>query len=149
VSRFGGGATEPVDLDARWVSSVVQSSGAPPLAHSAVATCHRRVVHDATKGERRAARERVSRYYESELAKLIDRVEGALTRYRDGEIDAHEVDDVIHCYSKAARALWRFCWSTGSGSQVILVARTLEHWAAESDAIDWWDEAERPRRRRP
>jgi hypothetical protein len=108
----------------------------------------RRVVHDATKGERRAARERVSRYYESELAKLIDRVEEALTRYGDGEIDAHEVDDVIHRNSKATRVLWRFCCSTGSGSQVILVARTLEHWAAESDAIDWWDEAERPRRRR-
>ena len=121
---------------------------AATLAHSEVETYHRRVVHDATKGERRAARERVSRYYESELAKLIGRVEEALTRYRDGEIDAHEVDDVIHRYSKATRALWRFCWSTGSGSQVILVARTLEHWAAESDAIDWWEEAERPRRRR-
>jgi len=120
----------------------------PPFAHSEVATYHRRVVHDATKGERRAARERVSRYYESELAKLIGRVAEALTRYRDGEIDAHEVDDLIHRYSKATRALWRFCWSTGSGSQVILVARTLEHWAADSDAIDWWDEAERPRRRR-
>jgi hypothetical protein len=120
----------------------------PPLAHSEVETYHRRVVHDARKGERRAARECVSRYYQSELAKLIDRVEEALTRYRDGEIDAHAVDDVIHRYSKATRALWRFCWSTGSGSQVILVARTLEHWAAESDAIDWWDEAERPRRRR-
>ena len=110
-------------------------------------TYHRRVVHDATKGERRAARERVSRYYESELAKLIDRVEEALTRYRDGEIDAHEVDDVIHRYSKATRALWRFCWSTGSGSRIILIARTLEHWAAESDATDWWAEAEQPRRR--
>jgi hypothetical protein len=55
------------------------------------------------------------------------RVEEALTRYSDGEIDAHQVDDVIHRYSKATRALWRFCWSTGSGSQVILAARTLEH----------------------
>jgi hypothetical protein len=73
-------------------------------------------------------RERVSRFYESEFAKLIDRVEEALTRYRDGEIDVHEVDDVIHCYSKATRALWRFCWSTGSGSQVVLVARMLR-WA--------------------
>ena len=25
---------------------------------------------------------------------------------------------------------------------------TLEHWAADSDALDQWDEAERPRRRR-
>ena len=71
----------------------------PPFAHSEVATYHRGVVHDATKGERRAARERVSRYYESELAKLIGRVAEALTRYRHGEIDAHEVDDLIHRYS--------------------------------------------------
>jgi hypothetical protein len=75
------------------------------------------------------------------------RVEEALTRYSDGEIDAPQVDDVIHRYSKATRALWRFCWSTSSGSQVVLVPRTLEHWAAESDAIDWLDEAKRPRRR--
>ena len=72
----------------------------------------------------------------------------AIARYRDGEIGLHDVDEVIHRYSKAARALWKFCWSTGSGSRIILIARTLEHWAAESDAIDWWDEAERPRRRR-
>jgi hypothetical protein len=128
--------------------ALAAKQAAATLAHSDVETYDRRVVHDATKGERRAARECVSRYYESELAKLIDRVEEALTRYRDGEIDAHEVDDVIHRYSKATRALWRFSRSSGSGSQVILVARTLEHWAAESDAIDWWDEAERLRRRR-
>ena len=83
-------------------------------------------MHEATKAERRAARERVSRYYESELAKLIDRVDEAIARYRDGEIGLHHVDEVIHRYSKAARALWKFCWSTGSGSQVVLVARTLE-----------------------
>jgi len=105
-------------------------------------------VHEATKGERRAARERVSRYYETELAKLIDRVDEAIARYRDGEIGVHDVDDVIHRYSKAARALWKFCWSTGSGSHVIFVARTVELWAAEADAVDWWEEAERPRRTR-
>jgi hypothetical protein len=105
-------------------------------------------VHEATKDERRAARERVSRYYESELAKLIDHVEEAIARYRDGEIDGHDIDDVLHRYSKAARALWKFCWSTGSGSHVLVVARTLELWAAETDAVDWWEEAERPRRRR-
>jgi len=88
----------------------------------------RRQLHASMVGGAQGAeRERVSRYYESELGNLIDRVEVALTRYRDGEIGAHEVDDLIHCYSKATRALWRFCWSTGSGSQVILVARTLEH----------------------
>jgi hypothetical protein len=104
-------------------------------------------VHEAAKSERRAARERVSRYYESELAKLIDRVDEAIARYRDGEIGLHDVDGVIHRYSKAKRALWKFCWSTGSGLHVLFVARTLEIWAAQADAAEWWDEAERPRRR--
>jgi hypothetical protein len=105
-------------------------------------------VHETTRAERRAARERVARYYESELAKLVDRVEQAIDRYRGGEIALTDVDDVIHRYSKATRELWKFCWSTGSGSHVLLVARTLELWAAEDDSVDWWEEAERPRRGR-
>ena len=105
-------------------------------------------VHEPTKAERGAARERVSRYHETELARLVERVEQTIARYRVGEIDVHDVDEVIHRYSKAARALWKFCWSTDSGSHVIFVARTLELWAAEIDSVDWWEEAERPRRRR-
>jgi hypothetical protein len=106
------------------------------------------VVHETTRAERRAARERVARYYESELAKLVDGVELAIDHYRGGEIGLTDVDDVIHRYSKATRELWKFYWSTGSGSHVVLVARTLEFWAAEDDSVDWWEEAERPRRRR-
>jgi intergrase/recombinase len=105
-------------------------------------------VHEATRAERRVARERVARYYESELAKLVDRVEQAIARYRGGEIGLTEADDVTHRYSKATRELWKFCWSTGSGSHVLFVARTLELWAAENVSVDWWEEAERPRRRR-
>jgi hypothetical protein len=105
-------------------------------------------MHGPTKAERRAARERVSAYYEAELAKLVERVEQALARYRAGEIDIHEVDDVIHRYSSAARELWKFCWSQATGSHTVFVARTLELWAAEADEINWWEQAERGRRRR-
>jgi hypothetical protein len=104
-------------------------------------------MHAATKAEQRAARERVSAYYEGELAKLVERVEDAVARYRAGEIDTHDVDDVIHRYSKAARELWKFCWSQGGGSHAVFVARTLDLWAAEADEVDWWVEAERRRRR--
>jgi hypothetical protein len=41
------------------------------------------------------------------LARIVtaaDRVEEALTRYRDGETNAHEVDHAIHCYSEAKAA---------------------------------------------
>jgi len=48
----------------------------------------------------------------------------------------------------AARELWKFCWSGGSGSHLLFVVRTLELWAAEADGVDWWEEAERRRRRR-
>ena len=105
-------------------------------------------MHEATKAERRAARERVSAYYEAELAKLVERVEQAVACYRADEMDVHDVDEVIHRYSKAARELWKFCWSRGGGSHTVFVARTLELWAAEADEIDWWEEAERRRRRR-
>ena len=54
--------------------------------------------------ERFAARERVSAYYETELAKLIEHVEEAIARYRAGEIDVHDMDRVIHRYSKPYRA---------------------------------------------
>ncbi len=106
------------------------------------------MVHGSTKAERRAARERVSTYYEAELAKLVEQVERAIARYRAGEIDVHDADEVIRRYSKAARELWKFCWSGGSGSHLLFVVRTLELWAAEADEVDWWEEAERRRRRR-
>lgn len=104
-------------------------------------------MHEASKAERQAARERVSAYHESELAKLVEHVEQAIARYRAGEIDIHDVDEVIHRYSKAARELWKFCWLGGGGSHVLFVARTLELWAAEADEVDWWEEAERRPRR--
>jgi hypothetical protein len=105
-------------------------------------------MHEATRAERRAARERVSAYYEAELAKLVERVADAIARYRAGESDVHDVDEVIHRYSKATRELWKFCWSGGGGTHVLFVARTLELRAAEADEVDWWEEAERRRRRR-
>lgn len=112
------------------------------------ATAYDRAVHDATKAERRAARERVSAYHEAELTKLVEHVEEAIARYRAGEIDVYDVDEVIHRYSKTARELWKFCWSGGSGSHVLFAARTLDFWSAEGDEVDWWEEAERRRHRR-
>jgi hypothetical protein len=63
------------------------------------------VVHGSTKAERRAARERVSSYYDAELARLVERVEQAIARYRVGEIDVHDVDEVIRRYARALEVL--------------------------------------------
>jgi len=43
----------------------------------------------ATKAERRAARERVSAYHDSQLAGLLGHVGAEIDRYRAGEIDAY------------------------------------------------------------
>jgi hypothetical protein len=48
--------------------------------------------------ERRAARERVSAYHQSQLAELLTHVAAATDRYRAGEIDAYAVDETIHHY---------------------------------------------------
>ena len=99
-----------------------------------------------TKAERRVARALVVTYHEAELANLLDHVAQALDRHRAGELDAFEVDDVIHRYKTAARELWKFCWLGGSGANVERVARTLELLTAEGERIDWWEEAAPPHR---
>jgi hypothetical protein len=98
-----------------------------------------------TKAARRAARELVGAYHEAKLAELIERLCDAVARYDMGEIDAFELDDVIHHYKRAARELWKFC--VGGGSHVLFAARTLEYWEAQGELPDWWEPgAPRPRR---
>jgi hypothetical protein len=46
----------------------------------------------ATKAERRAARERVSAYHQSQLAELLSHLGAEVDRYRAGEIDAYAAD---------------------------------------------------------
>jgi hypothetical protein len=43
----------------------------------------------------------------------------ALDRYRTGEIDAYAIDETIHHYHRAARELWKFCWSGGGGTHIV------------------------------
>jgi hypothetical protein len=78
------------------------SSG--PLKHGTV-----RVM--ATEAERRAARERVSAYHESQLAGLLGHVGAEIDRFRAGEIDAYAADETIHHYHCAAAELWKFCFA--------------------------------------
>jgi hypothetical protein len=98
-------------------------------------------VPESEKAQRRAARERVSAYYERELAILIGHVEDAIARHRTGDIDVHDVDALIHQYSKAARKLWGFCWSRGD---MRFAAGILDQFG--NDEGSWW-EAPAPRQR--
>jgi hypothetical protein len=85
----------------------------------------------SARSDRRAARETVAAYHEEQLGELVRRVQPAIERFRAGEIDAFEVDEVIFQYSRAAKELWKFC----NLGQVEFAARTVR----EEQPGDWWD----------
>ena len=92
----------------------------------------------STKAERPQARERVAAYHEACLGELVEHVAGALERYRAGDIDAYDVDETIHHYYRAARELWKFCWSSGGSAHPKLIAHLIDEQTADGQAIDWW-----------
>ena len=90
-----------------------------------------------TKSERRAARELVASYHETQLAIVLEHVAAAIDAHRAGTLGIHDVDEVIHHYHRAARELWKFCWSGGVGAHIEIVARLIEH-PIDDEAVDWW-----------
>ena len=85
----------------------------------------------STKAERQAAREAVAAYHTARLAELIRHVGEAVDRFRAGELDAFETDQVIFQYSRAAKELWKFCNLT----DVVLTAKLI----GERAPGDWWE----------
>lgn len=98
-----------------------------------------------TKAERRAAAKLVSGYHEAQLNELVAHVADAVDRHRAGELDAFEVDEVIHRYRQAARQLWTFCGQSGTG--VELAAYTIRRMAEDDVKVDWWERGGSQRRR--
>ena len=98
-----------------------------------------------SKARRRTARALVATYHEAELAGLVEHVAEAIERYRAGELDVYDVDEVIHRYHKATQELWKFCFRGGSGAYAETVAAALERLTEEGDRPDWWAAAERRR----
>ena len=92
----------------------------------------------SAKSDRRAARETIAAYHEEQLGELVRRVELAIERFEEGEIDAFEVDEVIFQYSRAAKELWKFC----NMGHVEIAARIVR----DEPPGDWWDRGA-PRRR--
>ena len=126
------------DHSHRAISAGELGRGPTRLKHGTV-----RVM--ATKAERRAARERVSAYHESQLAGLLGHVGAEIDRYRAGEIDAYAADETIHHYHRAAAELWKFCFARGGGAHAEFVAGLLDRMTADAETIDWWERAA-PRR---
>jgi hypothetical protein len=87
----------------------------------------------STKSGRRLARDNVAAYHEARLAELIGRVQEALEKFRDGELDAFETDQVLFRYSRAAKALWKFCNHADAEFTASLIG--------EREPIDWWERA--------
>ena len=97
------------------------------------------------KAGRRAARAVIGEYHEQHLLLLLEHVREGFGRLDAGEIDAFELDELIHRYKRSTQKLWSFCCSTGGGGES--AALSLE-WSREhgEDPPDWW-EAGAPRRR--
>lgn len=83
------------------------------------------------KSERRAAREAVAEYHEGRLAELVQRVADAVDRFRAGELDAFEVDQVIFQYGRAAKELWKFCNLPDAELAAGLIG--------DRPPADWWE----------
>ena len=78
-----------------------------------------------SKAERQADVALVVSYHEARLADLLERVREGFDRYDAGELDAFELDELIHRYKRATRELWKFCGDV-TGRSVHFIARTLE-----------------------
>jgi hypothetical protein len=85
----------------------------------------------SSKSERRAAREAVAAYHEARLAELIQHVGEAVDRFRAGELDAFDTDQVIFQYSRAAKELWKFC----NLPDVVFSADVV----GKRAPADWWE----------
>lgn len=92
----------------------------------------------SSESERRAAREDVAAYHEVQLTGLVVRVGEAIDKFRAGELDAIDVDEVLFQYSRAAKELWKFC-NLGSVDIAACIIR-------EEPPTDWWERGARRRR---
>ena len=77
-------------------------------------------------------------YHEAMLSELVRKVATAVDRYRDGELDAFDVDRVLFQYSRAAKELWKFC----NMGDVDIIASHVR----DGLPIDWWERGA-PKRR--
>lgn len=98
-----------------------------------------------SKKERQADLALVIGYHEARLAELLEQVREGLDRYDSGELDAFELDELIHRYKRATRELWKFCGDV-TGSNAHFIARAIEEMQGRGETIDWWERGNPERR---
>ncbi|HET6914686.1 MAG TPA: hypothetical protein VFH56_01210 [Acidimicrobiales bacterium] len=99
---------------------------------------------DDDKTARRAGRQLIAAYHYEQLRKLLEHIRQGFNQLDTGEIDAFEMDELIHRYHRCAQKLWSFCGS--SGGQWLQAAKNLAYYRSQGEEPDWW-EAGAPRRR--
>jgi len=75
----------------------------------------------------------MSVYHEEQLLAQLEHVRDGFARLDAGEIDAFDLDDLIHRYKQSACELWKFCSQSGAGW--LTAARTLEHLQAQGEEL--------------
>jgi hypothetical protein len=83
------------------------------------------------KSDRQAAREAVAAFHEAQLTGLVQHVGAAVDRFRTGQMDAFEVDQVLFQYARAAKELWKFC-NLGDPELIAGLVR-------DRPSVDWWE----------
>ena len=73
----------------------------------------------------------VAAYHETALGELVAHVATAIDGFRNGDLDAFEVDRALFQYSRGAKELWKFCNMT----DIEWTAGLL----SERRSIDWWE----------
>ena len=93
----------------------------------------------APKSKRRADRALVGDYHREKLGELLEHVRAGFAAYDAGQIDAFELDGIIHQYKRATIELWKFCVGLGSGSGVEMAAHAIQSARAEGADRNWWE----------
>ena len=75
---------------------------------------------------------------------MLEHVRAGFARLDAGEIEAYELDELIHRYKRSARELWKFCKLSGPKTAAPTLTWIREH---DEEEPDWWEAGE-PRRGR-
>jgi hypothetical protein len=101
--------------------------------------------HAGQRTRRREARQIIGAYHDEQLRALLEHVRDGFARLDRGELDAFELDDLIHRYRRSAQKLWTFCGSGGADWERAVSA--LEFAREQGEEPDWWQAGGAPRRR--